>query len=279
MLVNQKNQLMIIRIVLFLALGYICLTVMAFFLQRKMLYFPDRTKPHPDQLKTMGIAFWPDGGADYKGFVAAQPLKKAKGTIIVFHGNAGAAWHRNYYVNALTPMGYHVILAEYPGYGGRSGSPSEATFLNDAHETIRKAYESFGGPLFLWGESLGCGVVAGAVAPSSVPVAGVVLITPWDSLPNLAQSIYWYLPVRMLLHDRFDNGTNLRAFKGPIAVAMAGLDTIIPNKHTLHLYEQLPPLKKLWRFDHAGHNDWPTGPEEQWWGEVIRFITSERSEN
>ena len=182
-------------------------------------------------------------------------------------------------MNALTPLGYHVVLAEYPGYGGRSGSPSEANFRNDALETIRRAHAALGGPLFLWGESLGCGVAAGVVASSPVPVTGIVLITPWDSLPNLAQSIYWYLPVRMLLYDQFDNGTSLSAFKGPIAVAMADLDTIIPNKHTLRLHEQLPPFKKLWRFDQAGHNDWPTDPGEQWWSEVIRFVTSNRPEN
>ena len=269
---------MIIRIILLFILGYICLTMAAFLLQRKMLYFPDKAKPHQDQVETMGLSFWPDGEVDYRGFVAAQPPIHTKGTIIIFHGNAGAAWQRNYYVNALTPLGYHVVLAEYPGYGGRSGRPSEASFKKDALETIHRAHEAFGGPLFLWGESLGCGVVAGVVTHSSAPVAGLVLITPWDSLSNLAQSIYWFLPVRKLLQDRFDNISNLRPFTGPIAVAMAGKDTIIPNKHTLSLYEQLPTLKRLWRFDHAGHNDWPTDSGERWWGEVIRFVHSDRYE-
>lgn len=52
--------------------------------------------------------------------------------MIVFHGNAGAAIDRSYYVDALTPLGYRVVLAEYPGYGGRSGQPREKVFVADA---------------------------------------------------------------------------------------------------------------------------------------------------
>ncbi len=252
--------------------------VLVFILQRKMIYFPDQGKPTVDEVLDMGLKHWPNSGDGYRGFVGAVPPNISpgisKGTIIVFHGNAGAAWHRNYYVAALTPLGYRVVLAEYPGYGGRTGKPSEALFIKDAHQSIRLAHEAFGGPIYLLGESLGCGVAAAVAADPPVPMEGIILITPWDSLPDLAQSIYWYLPVRLFLKDRFDNIKNLQSFHKPIAVVIAALDEIIPNQRSLRLYDQVKSPKRLWRFEHAGHNNWPTNPEESWWREVMQFIVS-----
>lgn len=99
-------------------------------------------------------------------------------------GNAGAAIDRSYYVRALEPLGYRVLLMEYPGYGGRPGSPSETTLTRDARASIELARQAFGQPIFLWGESLGSGVVAAVVADPTLPVAAVILLTPWDSLPR-----------------------------------------------------------------------------------------------
>ena len=93
----------------------------------------------------------------YRDFVSPLEPQKARGTIIVFHGNAGSALDRSYYVHALGRLGYRVILAEYPGYGSRSGKPGENQFTADAVETVGRAAKQFGHPLFLLGESLGCG--------------------------------------------------------------------------------------------------------------------------
>jgi pimeloyl-ACP methyl ester carboxylesterase len=177
-------------------------------------------------------------------------------------------------VHALAPLGFNVILAEYPGYGGRRGVPSEDSLVEDARQTVRLAFGEFGSPLYLWGESLGCGVAAALAGDSSVPVDGLVLVTPWDSLTELARSLYWYMPVRLLLLDRFDSVKNLQDFKRPVAVVMALQDEIIPAARTLRLYEALNQPKHLWKFPAAGHNSWPTGPDEQWWGEVVQFVSS-----
>jgi len=93
------------RIGCFIALFYVVLVTIVFLLQRKMIYFPDQEKPTVDQVRAMGLKFWPTAGDTYRGFIAAETVNKSKGTIIIFHGNAGAAWHRNYYIHALTPLG------------------------------------------------------------------------------------------------------------------------------------------------------------------------------
>jgi len=264
----------VFKVILVLAVCYGLLVAAVYFRQREMIYFPERSKPDSGQVSAAALEFWPVKDDEYRGFVAASQPVPLKGTVIVFHGNAGAAWHRSYYVHAFVPMGFNVILAEYPGYGGRRGVPSEASLVKDACQTVQLAFDEFGTPLYLWGESLGCGVAAAVAANSPVPVAGLVLVTPWDSLTDLAQSLYWYLPVRLLLRDRFDSVKNLQGFNKPVAVVMALQDEIIPAARTLRLFQSLNQPKHLWKFPSAGHNSWPTDPDAEWWGEVMRFISS-----
>ncbi|UCH27374.1 MAG: alpha/beta hydrolase [Trueperaceae bacterium] len=262
-------------VVLILIVAYALVVATAYVWQRRLLYFPDTHRPSSGQLQVLGLQYWPSGDG-YRGVISEPATPDIRGTVVVFHGNAGAAWQRDYYPQALVPLGYRVVLAEYPGYGGRPGRPTEETFVTDAKTTIDRVYQEFGGPLFLWGESLGAGVAAAVAADPPVPVDSVVLITPWDTLGDLAQSLYWYLPAKLLMRDRYDNIGNLRSFEGPVAVLMAERDEVIPPRRSSRLYESLPGPKRLWVFPGAGHNSWPTGPAEKWWLEVVDFVSDER---
>lgn len=113
-----------------LLLIYLLMLLAAFLLQRKMMYFPARfTVAQQDQwLNDLNLQPWPSGG-ERRGMISRSPLENPKGTVLVFHGNAGAALHRAYYIEALQRLGYRVLIAEYPGYGARDGSPSEAALI------------------------------------------------------------------------------------------------------------------------------------------------------
>jgi pimeloyl-ACP methyl ester carboxylesterase len=84
--------------------------------------------------------------------------------VLVFHGNAGSALDRKYYPDALEKLGYRVILVEYPGYGGRRGKLGEGSFVADARDLVTLARDEFGDPIYVWGESLGCGVAIAVAA-------------------------------------------------------------------------------------------------------------------
>lgn len=256
---------------LFVLAGYLALCVLAFLFQRRMLYLPDGGRLSEEQALEYGLVHWPSTRA-FVGFLGREEPSDMKGTVLVFHGNAGAAYHRDFYVEALSRRGLRVILAEYPGYGGRSGRPGEETLVRDALETIRLAHRRYGDPLYLWGESLGCGVVAGALRATDIAIPGVVLFTPWDSLPALAQTHYPILPARWLLRDRYDNVDNLRGYEGRVAVVLAGRDEVIPAPHGQRLYGSIAAKKKLWLFDGAGHNAMPVAPDLPWWSEVVAFL-------
>lgn len=263
---------MIWKITLYALIGYAALCFIVFISQRKSLYLPFGELLSEERARIEGLRYWPSFD-HFRGFISSEEPVDPKGTVIVFHGNAGAAYHRDYYVRALSRQNLRVILAEYPGYGGRAGAPSEAVLVEDAVETIRFAHQEYGEPLFLWGESLGGGVVSGAVRKTDIPIKGLVMFTPWDTLPNLAQTHYWYLPARWLVLDKYNNIDNLQGYEGNIAVVLAENDEVVPVQHGKKLYDSITANKKLWSFEGVTHNEMPVGPELGWWKEVIAFIS------
>jgi hypothetical protein len=192
--------------------------------------------------------------------------------VAVFHGNAGTAADRAYYVKALSSIGYRVILAEYPGYGQRGGQLGEKSFVNDAQATVRLISEKYGGPLFLLGESLGCGVAAGAAKDASLRIDGILLITPWDTLLAVAKAQFPWFPVRLLMKDKYDSIKNLKSFQGRIAVVGAERDEILPIRHAVALYQSLSGNKKMWTIKGAGHNDWLMYVDVSKWQELMDFV-------
>lgn len=236
--------------------------------QDHLLYYPDQADI--DEMTASGLAAWPKA-SDFRGLLA-EPARAPRATAIVFHGNAGHAGHRNYYVGALAPLGLRVILAEYPAYGPRAGVLGEASLVADAERTISLARESYGGPLLVIGESLGAGVAAAASARQREAIAGLLLITPWDSLENVARHHYPLLPVKWLLRDRYDSATNLAAFGRPVFVAIAERDRIIPALFGQALHAALGQPKRLSIIAGADHNDWFLRVGDGWWRVAIDFL-------
>ncbi len=258
--------------------GFLVAVVYLWLRQDSFIFFPDRyllDRLGPS-ITGLDLKPWPDATASLRGFLGPAPAGAPRGLVIVFHGNAGSARHRDYYVEALTPLGFRVLLAEYPGYGVRQGKPSEASFVADALETVRLAGRTFPGPLVVWGESLGCAVASAVARERGDDVDALALLLPWSDLPRLAQAVYPFLPARWLVRDRWDNVANLRGFRKPTAVFMAGADEIIPERHTRLLYDSLAAPKRLWTFPAAGHNTWPAEPGQEWWLEAADFLVPPR---
>jgi len=242
-------------------------------IQDRLLYYPSQLLPTKNEMAVEQIEYWPDKGSVYRGFVGTA-IGHARGTVIVFHGNAGTAADRSYYARALAPLAYRVILAEYPGYCGRPGALWEESFVQDARETLRLVFAQYGKPVYLLGESLGSGVAAALASKEPELIAGILLFTPWDSLAAVAKGKFPWLPVNWLLKDRYDNAVNLQAFPRKIAVIGAQKDEIIPIRHAMNLYQSLPGMKRLWTIAQAGHNDWILRVGIQEWREYLDFLDS-----
>ncbi len=237
-------------------------------LQDRLLYFPARATPA--EIVSPRLAAWPTAH-DFRGLIA-EPADPARGTAIVFHGNAGHAGHRGFYVDALARLGLRVILAEYPGYGPRDGALGEESLVGDAAQSLALAHRLYGAPLLVVGESLGAGVAAAAAARQREAVSALLLITPWDRLENVAAHHYAWLPVKWLLRDRYDSAAHLASIRVPVMVAVAGRDDIVPSRFGVALYQALPEPKRLAVIEGAGHNDWVDLVDAAWWHDATRFL-------
>jgi len=238
-----------------------------FIWQDRLLYIPALTTV--ERVAAGGLRAWPSS-QDFRGLVA-EPTGDVRGTVIVFHGNAGHVGDRMFYAHALTPLGLRVILAEYPGYGPRGGVLGEASLVADAEETIALAHRRYGGPMLLLGESLGAAVAAAAGARHRDLTAGLLLITPWDRLAHVGSHHYPWLPVKWMLRDDYDTLANLAAFDRPVVVAVAERDSIVPAHFGTALHAALGGPKLLVVIKASDHNDWPDRVDASWWRAAIAF--------
>ena len=246
-------------------------------MQNRFLYFPNDDRPTAAMLASENMAFWRAAGQDYRGLISKENEAATSGTIVLFHGNGGTAFDRGFYLEPLGNLGFRVILAEYPLYGGRPGKVGEKSFVADGLETLRLAHEDYGEPVYLLGESLGCGVAAAVARQTSVPLAGLILITPWDTLASVAKSLFPFLPVKLVLTDRYDSIENLKNFPRNISVVGAENDEILPIRHAHQLYANLPEgRKRMWVIPNAAHNDWPYYADAALWKEVTDFVKNEK---
>lgn len=268
------------RLVIYALIGYVMICVYLAAMQTRMIYVgithPLSTERAVEDAKGAGLVPWDQttpGSAAPQGYVRRDFASPApRGTIVVFHGNGEFAWMRPEEVEAMTRRGFRVFLYEYPGYGGRAGRPSEATIVPDARALIRSLDHAGYGPIYVWGQSLGSGVGAAVCADATLPVHGLALLTPWDNIANVGLSFYPYLPVRLIMIDKYDSIANLQQFRHPLCVIRSEYDEIIPARLSLNLYAHLPEPKKMIEFKDVGHNDWPDSPDLPWWDDALDFI-------
>jgi fermentation-respiration switch protein FrsA (DUF1100 family) len=103
-------------------------------------------------------------------------------------------------------------------------------------------------------------------------VAGLLLLTPFDSLANVAQHHYPLLPVRWILRDSYPSSEWLQKYRGPVAIIVAADDTIVPAKFGRKLHESYAGPKKLIVAEHADHNDLLHTLPPSAWQEALQFL-------
>lgn len=259
------------RVLLLAAIGYLILCLYVFFRQRAMLYHP-RPVSEEEMLRqadTIGLVRWKDKAGNLLGWVTAG---EADGTpVLVFHGNAGTALDRTGLLERLRLAGVksRICLMDYPGYGSAPGEPSGKTLVAAA----LRALDAFPGPVIVVGESLGTGVASQAVAERSEKIRGLILITPFDSMVSAASHHYPWLPVGLLLVDRFDSVRALQKFSGPTALLLADRDGTTPPEGARRLFESLPGRKKLWEAKNADHNEAIFSLPDEEWRRLWEFVS------
>jgi uncharacterized protein len=255
-------------------IGLIMVVVLALLLlylgQDKLMLFPMPEDPNRVNLAVPGAVLWHEHGA-YRG-VVFEPAATARGTVLFFHGNAGAAQYRSIYARPITAQGFRVVLHEYPGFGARPGKVTLRAALASAHEDAALARARWTGPMYLMGESLGAALAAQVAAGNPGKFDGIALITPWKSLASLVNEKFLHLPLSLLLRDRLDTGAALASYKGKVVIIGAEKDTLIPVKHARSLAGTEAGRHYI-ELKGVGHNDWFDALDDRDWARLLGMLS------
>ena len=149
--------------------------------------------------------------------------------ILFFHGNAGDLENRAYKANAFKKMGYNFLFISYRGFSGNDGKPTENNIYEDAQSSynwlIKNGYKE--SEIILYGESLGT-AVAIEIAKNNSP-KGLILESPFTSMVDMGNKKFPFLPIRIILKDKFDNQSKISSISCPILYLHGLSDMLVPK--------------------------------------------------
>lgn len=170
-------------------------------------------------------------------FLPAMPATDRDLAVLLAPGNGGHRQGRAGIARDLSDRGFAVLLLDYRGFGGNPGSPTEEGLAADAEAGVRAlADEGFPPEQTLYvGESLGGGVVAALQVEH--PPAGMLLRSPFTELADVASHHYPFLPVGLLLRDRFPVTEHLAESDVPVTVLRGTADSVVPTELSAEVAE------------------------------------------
>ena len=186
--------------------------------------------------------------------------------LLYFGGNAEEVSHQ---IDMPLPPGWSLLLMNYRGYGKSQGRPGQAALFQDAlaiYDTLKKDFPR----IALMGRSLGTGVAV--YVASRRPVCSAVLVSPYDSIRQLAQDLYPYVPVRWLLKHPFDARKYAPEATTPVLALIADADEIIPPDHSQRLLASWGGEVHVHRFPRADHTS--IAEEADFWPTIRGFLAT-----
>jgi uncharacterized protein len=236
--------------------AYLAICAVAYFGNRTFMYLPDEARIPPAAAGLDGVQEMEFAAADGTKLVAwYAPSRDGKPTILYFHGNAANAANRAPKIAMMLESGFGVFYLNNRGYGGSGGSPTEARNVADAIA----AYDELKGlgvradEIVAYGESLGSGQAVRLAAKRSV--SGVVLEAPLTSTIDVARSIYFWLPLSLLITDQYNLEHNIGAVTAPLLILHGEMDEVIPVEMGRRVFRAGNTPKRIEIFPRGRHND------------------------
>jgi uncharacterized protein len=220
-------------------LAYFIIILFVYFYQRNLLYHPSENNYLNDKItfNYEEIFIETDKKIKLKSWFIKKDLNKFK-TILIFHGNAGNLFNRVYKMNELNKLDVNILLISWRGFSGNKGKPTEKNLYRDADEAVKwlNNQGAISKNIILYGESLGTGVAT--ELGKSNAFGGIILESPFTSIANAAKIYYPYLPVNIILKDRYDSIGKIKNIITPILIMHGKMDNIVPQQMGLELFEK-----------------------------------------
>ncbi|MBT4267400.1 MAG: alpha/beta hydrolase [Deltaproteobacteria bacterium] len=251
--------------------GYVLMTALLYLFQDKFIFFPQKKIGFHHDAFTRYETVIEREGIKLHGWFLNREISREKPLIVYFGGNAEEV------SGNLTLIDYFetdsFLFMNYRGYGESEGKPAEkhlsadALFILDYLINEKNIEVS---DIVLMGRSLGSGVAT--YVASKRKVRGLILVTPFDSLPNVARKHYPIFPVGTLLKHKFNSVDLAPDIRAPALFLIGNRDNIIPNQSSKNLYQQWGGPKTFVTVNGADHNT--IEQFQQYWEAVNRFLKS-----
>ena len=216
------------------------------------MYHPDENNYFGDKLevKIEKVKITTSDNIDLLGWFHKKDLKNLK-TIVYFHGNAGKLENRIYKLNYFKEMDVNFLIIAWRGFSGNNGKPSEKGLYEDGKSTITwlKNLGLLDEDIIIYGESLGTGIATELAQNNNY--AGLILETPFTSMIEAAKNFYPYIPVGLLLKDKYKNDKKILNINIPLLVMHGEADQIVPFWMGKKIYEMAnqPKYSYFTKFD------------------------------
>ena len=217
---------------------YLIVLIFLFFFQRNLMYHPDENNYSGDNLEVNieKVTIKTTDNINLLGWFHNKNLKSYK-TIVYFHGNAGTLENRIHKLNHFKDMDVNFLIIAWRGFSGNKGKPSEEGLYTDGASAINWLKEKGlkEKDIIIYGESLGTGIAVEIAQNKNF--AGIILESPFTSMVEAAKTKYPYLPVRLLLKDKYESDKKIKNIISPILIMHGKVDQIVPFYMGKKMYE------------------------------------------
>jgi uncharacterized protein len=241
----------IFRSILRIAIAsYLACMVLLFVFQRSLLYFPSHSYVTLREAQAnRSLGEFPVKTADGIDLMAwYAPATSKPYTFVFFHGNGDNLYGASDVADPYIAAGYGFLIAEYRGYSGLQGKPTEAGLYADGRAYLYglMAHGVKSEDIILFGHSLGTGVAVQMAG--EFHVGGLILLAPYLSIPKMAQARYPIFPAQFMVLDRFENFKKMKSIRVPVLIVNGTEDRVIPPSHGKHLFDLANGRANLFRF-------------------------------
>ena len=236
---------MLIRLLAIVATLYSALCLALFVFQRSLIYYP---RP---RLYSEGITLLTLPVKGERILVSSHPQAGSR-ALLYFGGNAeDVSQNMPDFVDNFPDRA--IYLLHYRGYGGSSGHPAEAALISDALALFDLVHAEHPDVMVI-GRSLGSGV---AIHLASIrPIERLILVTPFDSLGAIAAQQFSYVPVSLILRDKFESWRYAPQVTAPTTILAAENDQLVLPANSKRLLGYFKPgVAVLKTIAGVGHND------------------------
>lgn len=262
--------------------AYILFFAGIYLFQEKLIFYPvgisknDLEYIHRNYPDVKEFYIEANDGKKLHGWVIDNSAKKNYGLVFYFGGNAEEVSHRIREMKKL--QGWTVILANYRGYGLSEGKPGQKVLFEDAliiYDHFRYSKNHERSKVVSMGWSLGTGIAVYLAHERDVD--GVFLVSPYDSITNIAKKQYPFIPVKRAIRHPFDSASIAASIKTPVRIIYGSQDRIIPPANTLALATKWGGPVDVFEVTGTSHNFLTTSPQYlNYFLESFEFFSKDR---